>query len=84
MTVTLPTATHQTDHRLGQADRSCSTAAPKSGRARFASQFPEAIFFECEPGLNHLEVFKVPTYTWDDFLAACKLVAKGNHRSRRS
>jgi hypothetical protein len=45
----------------------------------FASRFPEAIFFECEPGLNHLEVFKVPTYTWEDFLAACKLVAQGNH-----
>jgi len=45
----------------------------------FSSQFPEAIFFECEPGLSHLEVFKVPTYTWDDFLAACKLVAQGNH-----
>lgn len=45
----------------------------------FANRFPEAIFFECEPGLNHLEVFKVPTYTWDDFLAACKLVAQGGH-----
>ena len=45
----------------------------------FASRFPEAIFFECEPGLSHLEVFKVPTYNWDDFLAACKLVAQGNH-----
>jgi hypothetical protein len=45
----------------------------------FASQFPEAMFFECEPGLNHLEVFKVPTYSWEAFLEACKLIAKGDH-----
>ena len=32
-----------------------------------------------EPGLNHLEVFKVPTYKWEDFLEACKLIAKGDH-----
>ncbi len=45
----------------------------------FASHFPHAIFLECEPGLNHLEVFKLPTYKWEDFLEACKLVAKGDH-----
>jgi len=45
----------------------------------FASQFPEAMFFECEPGLNHLEVFKVPTYSWETFLEACKIIAKGDH-----
>ena len=53
--------------------------APKSGKTTSASQAPGAIFFECEPGLNHLEVFKIPTYTWDDFLEACNLVAQGNH-----
>jgi len=52
---------------------------PKLGKSEFSSRFPNAIFFECEPGLNHLEVYKVPTYTWDDFLAACSLVAKGDH-----
>ena len=30
--------------------------------------------------MNELEVFKVPTYTWPDFLDACKLVAAGNHK----
>lgn len=55
---------------------------PKLGKSTFASQFPEALFFECEPGLNHLKVFKMPTYKWEDFLAACKLVAKGDHRFR--
>lgn len=54
--------------------------SPKCGKSELASKFPDAIFFECEPGLNHLEVFKVPTYTWEDFLAASKLVAAGNHR----
>ncbi len=43
---------------------------PKLGKSSFASQFPEAMFFECEPGLNHLEVFKVPTYSWEAFLEA--------------
>ncbi len=52
---------------------------PKLGKSSFASQFPEAMFFECEPGLNHLEVFKVPTYSWEAFLEACKLIAKGDH-----
>ena len=52
---------------------------PKCGKSETASHFPSALFFECEPGLNHLEVFKVPTYTWDDFLAACNLVVQGNH-----
>lgn len=49
---------------------------PKIGKSTFASRFPETIFFECEPGLNQLEVFKVPTYSWEDFLGACKLVAE--------
>ena len=53
---------------------------PKIGKSGMASQFPDAIFFECEPGLNHLEVFKVPTYTWESFLETCKLVAAGNHQ----
>jgi len=52
---------------------------PKIGKSTFASRFPHALFFECEPGLNELEVFKVPTYSWVDFLAACKLVAAGDH-----
>ena len=52
---------------------------PKIGKSTLASQFPDALFLECEPGLNALEVFKVPTYTWPDFLSACKLVAAGDH-----
>jgi hypothetical protein len=54
-------------------------SAPKLGKSTMASRFPSAIFLECEPGLNHLEVFKVPTYSWEAFLEACKLIAKGDH-----
>lgn len=53
--------------------------SPKCGKSTFASRAPGAVFFECEPGLNHLEVYKTPTYKWEDFLEACKLIAKGDH-----
>jgi len=53
---------------------------PKIGKSTLASRFPDAVFLECEPGLNELEVYKVPTFTWPDFLAACKLIAAGDHR----
>lgn len=48
---------------------------PKIGKSTFAAQFPDALFFECEPGLGELSVYKVPTYNWPDLLEACKLVA---------
>lgn len=52
---------------------------PKIGKSSFAARFPDALFFECEPGLGELSVYKVPTYSWADLLEACKLVAAGNH-----
>ena len=52
---------------------------PKIGKSSFASHFPGALFLECEPGLSELEIYKVPTYSWPEFLAACKLVAAGDH-----
>lgn len=52
---------------------------PKIGKSSLAARFPDALFLECEPGLSELEVFKIPTYTWVDFLEACKLIAAGNH-----
>lgn len=78
MNVTLPSERTKPVMDLGK-QTILLYSAPKLGKSTFASQFPEAIFFECEPGLSHLEVFKIPTYTWEDFLAACKLVAQGNH-----
>ena len=78
MPVTLPTAKPKPSLDLS-AKSILLYGPPKIGKSTFASQFPDALFFECEPGLNQLEVFKVPTYSWADFLAACKLVAAGNH-----
>ena len=78
MTLTLPTEKAKPVTDLGK-QTILIYAKPKLGKSTFASKAPNAIFFECEPGLNHLEVFKVPTYKWEDFLDACKLVAKGDH-----
>jgi AAA domain len=79
MTLTLPTASSKpiTDYSKLTI---LIFGAPKCGKSSISAKFPDTIFFECEPGLNHLEVFKVPTYKWEDFLEACKLVAKGDHQ----
>jgi len=78
MTVQLPTETSKPS-----TDLSTKTilvyGPPKAGKSTFASHFPGAVFFECEPGLGELEVYKVPTYTWADLLAAGRLVAAGDH-----
>jgi hypothetical protein len=79
MTIALPSQRSKPITELGK-QTILLYSAPKLGKSTFASQFPEALFFECEPGLNHLEVFKMPTYKWEDFLEACKLAAKGDHQ----
>lgn len=78
MPVTLPVARSQIQNDLSTKSM-LLYGPPKIGKSTFASKFPGALFFECEPGLNSLEVFKVPTYNWLDLLEACKLVAAGNH-----
>lgn len=78
MPLTLPTQRTKPVADLGR-QTILLYSPPKLGKSTFASQFPNAVFLEYEPGLNHLEVHKVSTYTWEDFLAACKLVAEGNH-----
>jgi hypothetical protein len=78
MPVTLPTARSQITADLAK-QTILLYGPPKCGKSTTASHFPNALFLECEPGLGHLEVFKIPTYAWDDFLAACNLVAAGNH-----
>lgn len=79
MTIVLPT--ERTKPAVDLARQTILVyGAPKIGKSTFASRFPEAIFFECEPGLNQLEVFKIPTYSWESFLEACKLIASGGHR----
>ena len=76
--LTLPTAAAKPTTALSQ-QTILLYAPPKFGKSSFAARAPGAIFLECEPGLNHLEVFKVPTYSWEAFLEACKLIAKGEH-----
>lgn len=79
MSIALPTAPSKPTVDLSQ-QTILVYGPPKIGKSTFASRFPEALFLECEPGLNQLEVFKLPTYSWDTFLAACKLVAAGDHQ----
>lgn len=78
MSIALPTEATKPVTELGK-QTILLYGSPKLGKSSFASKAPGSLFFECEPGLNHLEVFKVPTYSWESFLEACKLVAKGDH-----
>ncbi len=78
MSIALPTEATKPVTELGK-QTILLYGSPKLGKSSFASRAPGSLFFECEPGLNHLEVFKVPTYSWEAFLEACKLVAKGDH-----
>lgn len=78
MSISLPTEASKPVTELGK-QTILLYGSPKLGKSSFASKAPGSLFFECEPGLNHLEVFKVPTFSWEAFLEACKLVAKGDH-----
>lgn len=79
MSINLPTEKSKPVTDLGRQSI-LIYGVPKCGKSEWSSCFPSAIFLECEPGLNHLEVFKVPTYSWESFLEACKLIAKGDHK----
>lgn len=81
MTVTLPTTRTKPTTDLS-TKTTLIYGPPKIGKSTFAAQFPDALFFECEPGLSELSVYKVPTYSWPDLLEACKLVAAGGHPYR--
>jgi len=52
----------------------------KIGKSTFCSNFENALFIATEPGLNHLEVFKVNVNSWETFLTACKELAEGKHQ----
>lgn len=49
---------------------------PKIGKTTFASQFPDAVFSECEPGLGELALRKTPCYSWPAFLEWCNDLRK--------
>lgn len=53
---------------------------PKIGKSTFAAGFPDALFLDCEGGLQSLEAFRVPVYSWNDLLEACGEIAAGNHQ----
>src|SRR3990167_1801803 len=51
----------------------------KIGKSAFWAEGEKTLFLECEPGLNHLAVFKVPIRSWEDFRQACgKLKGEGD------
>ena len=59
MTVTLPTQRTKPNGTREAVDSALLGSEVRKVDLR--QSFSEAVFFECEPGLNHLEVFKVPT-----------------------
>lgn len=54
----------------------------KIGKSTFASQFPDAVFLMCEPGLNALNTYQVPIDSWPTFLEACAELAEHKHQFR--
>lgn len=52
----------------------------KIGKSTLCSKFDQALFLATEPGLNHLEVYKVNINSWAKFLEACKEIAKNGNK----
>lgn len=52
---------------------------PKIGKSTFCSYFDNTLFIATEPGLNHLEVFRVNVNSWNSFLDCCSEIAGGKH-----
>lgn len=55
---------------------------PKIGKSTFCSHAEGALFIETEPGLELLEVYKTPVYSWTEFLETCSEIREGNHSFR--
>lgn len=51
----------------------------KIGKSTLCSYFDQALFIATEPGLNHLEVYRVDCNSWEKFLSTCAEIAKGQH-----
>ena len=74
----LPTAKTQPKPNL--ADLTVLVYGPtKIGKSTLCSQADGAVFLATEPGLNSLDVYQVPIQSWDDLLAACAEIEKGEH-----
>lgn len=52
---------------------------PKIGKSTFCSNLDKALFLATEPGLNHLEVFKMNINSWENFCYACAEIQEGKH-----
>lgn len=55
---------------------------PKIGKSTFCAQAEDALFIETEPGLELLEVYKQPVYSWKEFLETCSEIREGKHNFR--
>ncbi len=51
----------------------------KIGKSSWCSQPGDALFLATEAGLNNLEVFQSPVGTWEELLAACAEIGRGEH-----
>jgi hypothetical protein len=56
--------------------------APKIGKSTFCAAADGALFIETEPGLELLEVYKMPVSSWSEFLEAAREIAEGKHEFR--
>jgi len=52
---------------------------PKIGKSTLCSKFDKALFIATEPGLNHLEVYKKPVTSWEEFMEVCKEIGQNQH-----
>ena len=78
MTVELPKS--KTARRCRLQDLSVLIYGPsKVGKSTLCSQADKVLFLSTEPGLNALEVFQIAITSWEEFLEACALIAKGDH-----
>lgn len=80
--IALPTA--PTPAKAGAEFSMLLYGAPKIGKSTFAANLPGALFVATERGLDHLSCFRIPADrpcvgTWEEFRAACKLIADGSH-----
>lgn len=74
----LPTT--KTPPRSALADLTVLVYGPtKIGKSTWCSHSDSALFLATEAGLNNLEVFQTPVRTWEELLAACAEIGKGEH-----
>ncbi len=75
--------TEKTPPRMSLSDLTVLVHGPaKIGKSTLCSKAPDALFLATEAGLNALEVYQVPISTWNEFLAACGDIARGEHGFR--